>query len=61
MAKSGAATQPKRKETNILETTSDLSRDGVVEVSSNPIACRRVCALGKDEEFPLAHERTPLS
>ena len=35
MAKSGAATRLKRKETNTLETTSDLSRDGVVEVSSN--------------------------
>src|SRR5712671_7966739 len=34
MAKSGAATQLKRKETNTLETTSDLSRDGVVEISS---------------------------
>src|SRR6266550_6155725 len=29
-----AATQLKRKETNTLETTSDLSRDGVVEISS---------------------------
>ena len=34
MGKSGAATQLKRKETNTLETTSDLSRDGVVEISS---------------------------
>ena len=34
MAKSGAATQLKRKETNTLGTTSDLSRDGVVEISS---------------------------
>ncbi len=35
MGKSGAATQLKRKETNTLETTSDLSRDGVVEISSS--------------------------
>ena len=35
MGKSGAATQLKRKETNILETASDLSRDGVVEISSS--------------------------
>ncbi len=35
MGNSGAATQLKRKETNILETTSDLSRDGVVEISSS--------------------------
>ncbi len=34
MGKSGAATQLKRKETNTFETTSDLSRDGVVEISS---------------------------
>ena len=34
MAKSGAATQLKRKETNTLGTTNDLSRDGVVEISS---------------------------
>ena len=34
MGKSGAATQLKRKETNTLETTSDLSRDGVAEISS---------------------------
>jgi starvation-inducible DNA-binding protein len=34
MGKSGAATQLKRKETNTLETTSDLSRDGIVEISS---------------------------
>src|SRR5437870_9237472 len=34
MGKSGAATQLKRKETNTLETTSDHSRDGVVEISS---------------------------
>src|SRR6266849_7128639 len=34
MGKSGAATQLKRKETNTLETTSELSRDGVVEISS---------------------------
>jgi len=35
MEKSGAATQPKRKETNTHATTSDLSRDGVVEISSS--------------------------
>jgi starvation-inducible DNA-binding protein len=35
MEKSGAATQLKRKETNTQETTSDLSRDGVVEISSS--------------------------
>ena len=35
MEKSGAATQLKRKETNAHETTSDLSRDGVVEISSS--------------------------
>ena len=35
MAKSGAATRLKRKETNTLETTSDISRDGVVDVESN--------------------------
>src|SRR5437016_7436672 len=34
MGKSGAATQLKRKETSTLETTSDLSRDGVAEISS---------------------------
>ena len=34
MPKSGAATQLKRKETSTLETTSDLSRDGVAEISS---------------------------
>src|SRR6266704_907896 len=34
MGKSGAATQLKRKETNTLETTSDLSLDAVVEISS---------------------------
>ena len=34
MGKSGAATQLKRKETNTPETTSDLSRDGTVEISS---------------------------
>src|SRR5437763_6528235 len=34
MGKSGAATQLKRKETNTLETTSDLSRNGVVEISN---------------------------
>src|SRR5438552_5519308 len=35
MGKSGAATQLKRKETNTLETTSDLSRNGVVEISNS--------------------------
>src|SRR5438477_8253596 len=35
MGKSGAATQLKRKETNALETTSDLSRNGVVEISNS--------------------------
>jgi len=30
-----AATQLKRKETNTLQTTSDLSSDGVVEISSS--------------------------
>ncbi len=35
MEKSGAATQLKRKETNTHATTSDLSRDGVVEISSS--------------------------
>jgi len=34
MGKSGAATQLNRKETNTLDTTSDLNRDGVVEISS---------------------------
>jgi starvation-inducible DNA-binding protein len=34
MAKSGAATQLKRKETNTVELTSDLSRDGIVVISS---------------------------
>ncbi len=34
MGKSGAATQLKRKDTNTPETTSDLSRDGTVEISS---------------------------
>ncbi len=35
MGKSGAATLLKRKKTNTLETTSDLSSDGVVEISSS--------------------------
>ena len=34
MVKIGTATQLKRKEANTLETISDLSRDGVVEISS---------------------------
>jgi starvation-inducible DNA-binding protein len=34
MVKSSAATQLKKKETNTPETTSDLSRDGVLEISS---------------------------